>query len=107
MSCFPIIEKSPRYVFLIEFTKTQLSSMSEKPDTTQREVAPINVNSNSPLENDYDNPPVSWIEVLRCAFPASGGFLFGYDSGYINGCLGSKSFLHLSLTAFQEFAFLY
>lgn len=41
----------------------------------------------------HDNPPISYMEIFRCSFPATGGFLFGYDAGYINGCLGSKLFL--------------
>ncbi|KAK6604106.1 hypothetical protein H4I95_06009 [Botrytis cinerea] len=40
----------------------------------------------------HDNPPISYMEIFRCSFPATGGFLFGYDAGYINGCLGMDYF---------------
>jgi MFS family permease len=37
--------------------------------------------------------PVTWKAYLMCAFAAFGGIFFGYDSGYINGVLGSKIFI--------------
>ncbi|CAD6445925.1 4839dbb4-6a0e-4598-92c5-2b747ae35c59 [Sclerotinia trifoliorum] len=46
----------------------------------------------APAPHPYDDPPLSWWEIFRCSFPASGGFLFGYDAGYINGCLGMDYF---------------
>ena len=38
--------------------------------------------------------PVTWKAYLICAFASFGGIFFGYDSGYINGVLGSKIFIH-------------
>ncbi|KAK0729567.1 general substrate transporter [Lasiosphaeris hirsuta] len=37
--------------------------------------------------------PVTWQAYLICAFASFGGIFFGYDSGYINGVLGSKIFI--------------
>ena len=37
--------------------------------------------------------PVTWKAYLMCAFAAFGGIFFGYDSGYINGVLGSDVFI--------------
>lgn len=37
--------------------------------------------------------PVTWKAYLICAFASFGGIFFGYDSGYINGCLGSQMFI--------------
>jgi len=37
--------------------------------------------------------PVTWKAYLLCAFASFGGIFFGYDSGYINGVLGSKIFI--------------
>lgn len=37
--------------------------------------------------------PVTWKAYLICAFASFGGIFFGYDSGYINGCLGSPVFI--------------
>ncbi|KAK2033808.1 general substrate transporter [Colletotrichum zoysiae] len=37
--------------------------------------------------------PVTWKAYLICAFASFGGIFFGYDSGYINGVLGSKIFI--------------
>jgi len=39
--------------------------------------------------------PVTWKAYLICAFASFGGIFFGYDSGYINGCLNSKVFIHI------------
>jgi MFS family permease len=36
--------------------------------------------------------PVTWKAYLLCAFASFGGIFFGYDSGYINGTLGSAIF---------------
>ncbi|SPO03263.1 probable monosaccharide transporter [Cephalotrichum gorgonifer] len=36
--------------------------------------------------------PVTWKAYLICAFASFGGIFFGYDSGYINGVLGSQMF---------------
>lgn len=38
--------------------------------------------------------PVTWKAYLICAFASFGGIFFGYDSGYINGVLGSPIFIH-------------
>merc|ERR1712225_123919 len=38
--------------------------------------------------------PVTWKAYLMCAFASFGGIFFGYDSGYINGVLGSELFVH-------------
>ncbi|BGP55018.1 hypothetical protein JCM8202_002191 [Rhodotorula sphaerocarpa] len=38
--------------------------------------------------------PVTLKAYLLTAFAAFGGIFFGYDSGYINGVLGSKVFIH-------------
>ncbi|OLN96646.1 putative glucose transporter rco-3-like protein 1 [Colletotrichum chlorophyti] len=37
--------------------------------------------------------PVTWKAYAICAFASFGGIFFGYDSGYINGVLGSKIFI--------------
>ncbi len=37
--------------------------------------------------------PVTWKAYLICAFASFGGIFFGYDSGYINGVLGSTIFI--------------
>ena len=37
--------------------------------------------------------PVTWQAYLICAFASFGGIFFGYDSGYINGVLGSRIFI--------------
>lgn len=37
--------------------------------------------------------PVTWKAYLLCAFASFGGIFFGYDSGYINGVLGSDIFI--------------
>lgn len=46
--------------------------------------------------NDVEHieAPVTWKAYLLCAFASFGGIFFGYDSGYINGVLGSDIFIH-------------
>ncbi|KAH8652119.1 general substrate transporter [Xylariales sp. PMI_506] len=39
--------------------------------------------------------PVTWKAYLICAFASFGGIYFGYDTGYVNGVLGSKTFIEL------------
>lgn len=39
--------------------------------------------------------PVTWKAYLICAFASFGGIFFGYDSGYINGVVGSPVFIAL------------
>ncbi|KAK2626783.1 hypothetical protein QTJ16_003958 [Diplocarpon rosae] len=39
--------------------------------------------------------PVTLKAYLICAFASFGGIFFGYDSGYINGVIGSDLFIHL------------
>ena len=38
--------------------------------------------------------PVTFKAYLMCAFAAFGGIFFGYDSGYINGVLAMRYFIH-------------
>ncbi|KAH7033148.1 general substrate transporter [Microdochium trichocladiopsis] len=38
--------------------------------------------------------PVTVKAYLMCAFAAFGGIFFGYDSGYIGGVMGMKTFIH-------------
>ncbi|KAK4160840.1 putative glucose transporter [Cladorrhinum sp. PSN259] len=50
--------------------------------------------------------PVTWKAYLLCAFASFGGIFFGYDSGYINGVLGSQIFIdaveHVGAEAVSE-----
>ncbi|KZZ95467.1 monosaccharide transporter [Moelleriella libera RCEF 2490] len=42
---------------------------------------------------EHIEAPITWKAYLLCAFASFGGIFFGYDSGYINGVLGSKIFI--------------
>ncbi|PNY29049.1 glucose transporter rco-3 [Tolypocladium capitatum] len=42
---------------------------------------------------EHIEAPVTWKAYLLCAFASFGGIFFGYDSGYINGVLGSDIFI--------------
>ncbi|CAL3964454.1 unnamed protein product, partial [Diplocarpon coronariae] len=44
---------------------------------------------------DRIEAPVTLKAYLICAFASFGGIFFGYDSGYINGVIGSDLFIHL------------
>jgi sugar porter (SP) family MFS transporter len=41
---------------------------------------------------EHIEAPVTWQAYMMCAFASFGGIFFGYDSGYINGTLGSAIF---------------
>jgi len=41
---------------------------------------------------DRIEAPVTWKAYVICAFASFGGIFFGYDSGYINGVLGTQIF---------------
>lgn len=42
---------------------------------------------------EHIEAPVTWKAYLMFAFASFGGIFFGYDSGYINGVLGSRIFI--------------
>lgn len=42
---------------------------------------------------EHIEAPVTWKAYIMCAFASFGGIFFGYDSGYINGVLGSQIFI--------------
>lgn len=65
----------------------------------EKETAPTGTHHNNPIEGlattedvERVEAPVTWQAYLICAFASFGGIFFGYDSGYINGVLGSKIF---------------
>lgn len=55
---------------------------------------PEGVLSSWPQNVDRIEAPVTFKAYLMCAFAAFGGIFFGYDSGYINGVMGMKYFIH-------------
>jgi MFS family permease len=61
----------------------------------EEHVAPVA--AHIPLATTQDveriEAPVTWKAYLICAFASFGGIFFGYDSGYINGVLGSQIFI--------------
>ena len=59
--------------------------------TEKREVAHADLQS--PTDLEHIEAPVTWKAYLICAFASFGGIFFGYDSGYINGVLGSQIFI--------------
>lgn len=46
-------------------------------------------------DTDRIEAPITMKAYLMCAFASFGGIFFGYDSGWINGVLGMKYFIHL------------
>ncbi|RMZ82004.1 hypothetical protein DV737_g2254, partial [Chaetothyriales sp. CBS 132003] len=48
----------------------------------------------APESLDRIEAPVTLKAYLMCAFAAFGGFFFGYDSGYVNGVMGMRYFIH-------------
>lgn len=51
-------------------------------------VAPVNLKATA--EVDRIEAPVTIRAYIMCAFAATGGLFFGYDSGYISGVQGMK-----------------
>ena len=66
---------------------------------TQETPLPTNASRNNSMAlrttDDVNRieAPVTWKAYLMCAFASFGGIFFGYDSGYINGVLGSDIFI--------------
>ncbi|KAH8909263.1 general substrate transporter [Coniochaeta sp. PMI_546] len=66
--------------------------------SVEKESAPTGTHHNTieglAVTHDVERieAPVTWQAYLICAFASFGGIFFGYDSGYINGVLGSKIF---------------
>ncbi|KAJ6440229.1 sugar porter (SP) family MFS transporter [Purpureocillium lavendulum] len=66
-----------------------MSDRLEKPTEERRHSAALHV----ARDVEQIEAPVTWKAYLLCAFASFGGIFFGYDSGYINGCLGSRIFI--------------
>lgn len=45
-------------------------------------------------EEERLEAPITFKSYILCAFASCGGLFFGYDSGYINGVLGSQVFIN-------------
>ncbi|KAK3317574.1 general substrate transporter [Cercophora scortea] len=67
-------------------------SLHEKETAVQNDA--LAQHHDLPVTQDVERieAPVTWKAYLICAFASFGGIFFGYDSGYINGVLGSKIF---------------
>ncbi|OAQ78845.1 sugar porter (SP) family MFS transporter [Purpureocillium lilacinum] len=61
----------------------------EKPTEERRPSAILH----TAQDVEHIEAPVTWKAYLLCAFASFGGIFFGYDSGYINGVLGSQIFI--------------
>jgi SP family sugar:H+ symporter-like MFS transporter len=48
----------------------------------------------APIDVSRIEAPVTWKAYVMCAFAAFGGIFFGFDSGYINGVMGMRYFVH-------------
>ncbi|KAL9943879.1 hypothetical protein D7B24_000712 [Verticillium nonalfalfae] len=69
-----------------------MSSHGEKDGAAATEHRP-SVTLHTTDDVERIEAPVTWKAYLMCAFAAFGGIFFGYDSGYINGVLGSQIFI--------------
>ncbi|EGY21186.1 hypothetical protein VD0002_g9717 [Verticillium dahliae] len=69
-----------------------MSSHGEKDGPAATEHRP-SVTLHTTNDVERIEAPVTWKAYLMCAFAAFGGIFFGYDSGYINGVLGSQIFI--------------
>ncbi|RCI16786.1 hypothetical protein L249_2547 [Ophiocordyceps polyrhachis-furcata BCC 54312] len=63
-------------------------------DSLKHERRPSVVALHTARDVQQAEAPVTWKAYVLCAFASFGGIFFGYDSGYINGVLGSKVFVH-------------
>ncbi|RDA95478.1 hypothetical protein CP533_5393 [Ophiocordyceps camponoti-saundersi (nom. inval.)] len=63
-------------------------------DKLKNERRPSVVALHTAQDVEHAEAPVTWKAYVLCAFASFGGIFFGYDSGYINGVLGSKVFVH-------------
>lgn len=68
-------------------------SSSEKAAAHGTEERKASIALAAPQDVERIEAPVTWKAYLMCAFAAFGGIFFGYDSGYINGVLGSQIFI--------------
>ena len=76
-------------------------------DTHEKTVDGVIANGLQTTEDvERIEAPVTWKAYLICAFASFGGIFFGYDSGYINGVLGSQIFIdaveHVGATEVSE-----
>ncbi|KAM0281488.1 hypothetical protein ACHAQH_003518 [Verticillium albo-atrum] len=69
-----------------------MSSHGEKDGAVAAEHRP-SVTLHTTDDVERIEAPVTWKAYAMCAFAAFGGIFFGYDSGYINGVLGSQIFI--------------
>jgi len=60
--------------------------------TNDKDVAPAMGGLRAAQDVEQIEAPVTWKAYLICAFASFGGIFFGYDSGYVNGVLGSQIF---------------
>lgn len=70
-----------------------MTTPAETKDVVQRESRSGSVALRTTTDVNSIEAPVTWKAYLICAFASFGGIFFGYDSGYINGILGSSIFI--------------
>lgn len=78
-------------------TMAAMSSFHKRPaaGSTASEPALDTVHAeNATLEVDPAEAPATLATIYMCAFAAVGGMFYGYDTGYVNGIIGMKYFIH-------------
>ncbi|KAK0624958.1 hypothetical protein B0T17DRAFT_257181 [Bombardia bombarda] len=84
--------KSPRSLAAIPpFLPANMSSSTHEKETSLPSASHVGLATTQDVERI--EAPVTWKAYMICAFASFGGIFFGYDSGYINGVLGSKLFI--------------